>query len=472
MSLLFGILLQSGAILYVLLNLVVSLLTSLLVTRPLMARGHGKWGFIAGLSVLVFVLGLGQLYFAQHYRAFFSRTGPCSTCCELCGLTFLLWWFCWGIGCMAYLILSARFANKFDDVTPLPTPRWLKRCLTGGILVIILGSAGFNFLNSFVERSNAHNSIVKIETSILSGNFTEIGSLMLSQTAEYWWNGNITYAEGINFSADGNWFSLRYKDKLEIWRMPDLVLEKTFRPDSMFHDSLATFSPDSTKLAVWIRGSVSVYSLVSDPIELIWESPEKNYDLIGMAVDRSGSELVLANSGTRLETLDMQTGSHIDKVAIPILKDYWTKSLSQDGEYVITASEHINQIYDRHNGGSLVHEFEKPSGSVSLLPNNDVLLLDCEHSTGKILDIETGDEVTFTIDIRVCERRLKIFSPDSRLLVSAYDQKVSVWDLLNQSQVGDLSVESAITAVAMMPNQRILVLVTADGRLHFFASKP
>lgn len=450
-----------------------SILVSLFVTRKLMSRGLQIWGFIIGLAILVSILGIGQWLIAQEYRAFFSEVGPCPTCCELCGLTFLFWWFAWGTGLVIYLIISAVFAIRFRKTPRQPTPLWVKR-LGGGTLIIIFSVVTASALNAYRERLSIRSNIAQAKASIFSGTLSEIGSMMLPQDVTYWLRISIPYVEHIQFSQDGKWFSLQYSDRLEIWQMADLTLQKTFRPDSVFWESIPAFSPDSSRLAVWLRGDIQVYSLDGKAIELLWEIKGQQYNTEDLAFSADSRELIMMNldSQDNVVTLDAKTGHPLATVNMPSQGGFFLKKLSQDSEYLYTGNEQVFQIYDRHSG-QLVHQIDTGGMRASLLPNNDVLLLNCQGPSGKIWDIETGKETSFPLDLRGCQYSLAALVPDSHSFSFAglyNSHEILVWDVHSQSQIGQVDLSSAVTAIAVTPDQRVLVVATADGRLNFFAN--
>ncbi|MEN9563269.1 MAG: hypothetical protein RIR73_1513 [Chloroflexota bacterium] len=174
-----------------------SILISLLVARALMFRGYRNLGFILGLLAMLIFLGLGQLFIAQYYRSFFSENGHCGTCCELCGMTFLLWWFLWGMGFIFYLLLGVGFARQFSKTPQRSVPQHLIVYFLGGVLCIILGGLGISWIRDYLEHFNVRNNLVEVENPIRAGNIRIIGSIMLPQSARDLAFGSMADAEKI-----------------------------------------------------------------------------------------------------------------------------------------------------------------------------------------------------------------------------------------------------------------------------------
>ena len=443
-------------------SMVVGLLF-LLFTKPLMARGFRAFGFWGGLILLMIVFGTGQYYFTNYYRSSFIKTGPCPTCCELCGLTFLFWWIAWGIGLILYFVV---FNKRYSEIKPLPTPQWLKISVPIGIFCIIIGVISFRLWKDNSERTRLRTNIALIENSVLAGNLTEIGSIQLPQSAKYWTVGNVSFVSSVKISPDGKWFSLQYKDKIEIWRMLDITSGKVFHSGPSILDSIA-FSPDSSNFAIWTDGKLSVYSLAN---AMVWEFDDmKNY-VSDLGFSKDGKELVIANS-YGIETFDANNGNRLQTVAIPSENGFYVKRLSNNSEYVVTGNEKVFQLYNRHNG-QLLHEIEKPGGTI--LPSNDVLFFDffdCKQSAVEIWDKETGDEVSFDVAGDYCwPTHYFAFTQDSNTSVLAGLHNFAILDLKNKIQIDLIPIQPAITALAISPDGYVIIVATADGRLNFYAN--
>lgn len=253
-------------ILFLVVGSIASVLVGFFLTEPLMARGSRSLGFWAGLLVLISMFGVGQYFWAHYYRTSFGRSGP-SANCELCGLPIIFWGASWALGFIIYLVISAKWYKQYSQITPLPTPRWLKIGGPLGIFCVIMGVIGFNLLGDYSERTNLRYNIAKIENSVLSGNLTNIGSIQLPQSADYWTFGILSYVIDLEISPDGEWLSLTYPHKVELWDLSDIARRKVFHSESsiyyVFGDRFA-FSPDSSKYAVGIDGKLSVYMLGED----------------------------------------------------------------------------------------------------------------------------------------------------------------------------------------------------------------
>jgi WD40 repeat protein len=85
--------------------------------------------------------------------------------------------------------------------------------------------------------------------------------------------------------------------------------------------------------------------------------------------------------------------------------------------------------------------------------------------------METGNERPFEIDYG-CQSPLEsiAFSSDSRLFIYADLHDMLVWDLQNEKQVSHVFMQSAISEIAVTPDQQIIIIATADGRLNFLAN--
>ncbi len=348
----------------------------------------------------------------------------------------------------------------------MPTPQWLKISVPIGIFCIIVGVMGFSLWKDNLERTHLRTNIVLIENSVLLGDPIEFGSIQLPQAAKYWTLGNISYVNGIKFSPDGKWFSLQYKDKVEIWRISDITPRKVFLSGPSIRDSIIAFGPDSSNFSVWIEGKLSVYSL-ADAIKLVWEFDEVKNSVSDLGFSEDGKELVVANTH-EIETFDANNGNHLQTVAMPGKDRFYYNRLSNNSEYVVTGNEKVFQLYNRHNG-QLLHEIEKPRGI--LLPNNDVLFLDCERSRVEIWDEETGDEVSFDVVGDYCWPSYYVaFTLDSNASVLAGLHNFVILDLKNKIQIDSIPIQPAITALAISPDGHMIIVATADGRLNFYAN--
>lgn len=459
---------------------VASVLVGEFITRTLMARGLRLWGFIIGLLALTAIFGAGQLYIAYYYRSFFIKTGPCSTCCELCGFTFLFWWLSWGVGSIIYFVSTARYAKRYSEIAPLPTPHWLKISIPISILSILVGVIGFSLVKDNIARSQLRNNIAKVEGSVLLGNLVEIGYIQLPQNVGNWTFGTVSYVNGIKISADGKWFTLQYPDKIELWKLSDITLRKVFRSGSSMRDGIIAFSPDGSKFALWVEGNLSVY-LLEDDIKLAWnfDEMESIYDL-GFSED--GKELIVVNtdqiasfdgknlivaSTDQIEIFDANNGDRHQAIAMQRQDGFYLKRLSSDGEYVFTGNENVFQLYSRYNA-QLAYEIKRGGGI--LLPSNDVLFLDCQQSAGTVWDKETGAGVSFDVIHVDCYSEYWAFTPNAELFVLAGLHDFSILDLKNNTQTDQIPTQPAITSIAITPDGRMVIVATADGRLNFYAN--
>ncbi len=70
------------------------------------------------------------------------------------------------------------------------------------------------------------------------------------------------------------------------------------------------------------------------------------------------------------------------------------------------SSDNINNIYDQSNKLSRrVRRLLKPTCSVAVLPNTDVIILDCEQNLASILDKKGKFKYCFTSEIPATERK-------------------------------------------------------------------
>ncbi len=462
----------SPIILFLCVGTIANVLVSAQITRALMVRGYRIPGFVLGLSASVIFLGLGQFFIAQDYRSFFSENGHCGTCCELCGLTFWFWWFFWGIGFVIHLVLSAGYAKQFLNIPQRSMPKRLKIYFTGGIFCAIFCITGTSWARDYLELSNVRSNIFEVENSILTGDINNIGSIMLPQSMQDWAFGNTDEVKKIQISSNRKWFSLQYDDRLEVWQMPDIVLKKTFYSDSVFWwNSPNAFSPDGSRLAVWLHGDILVYSMANDSINLLWKIEGKNYYIADLGFSMDGHELVLVNQkqGYHIDVFNADSGDFVYTVTMPAQNGFSQNKLSYDSKYVITGNDQVVQIYERHSG-RLIYELEQVQ-SGAFLPNNDILFWNCDQANGKVWDMETGNERPFEIDYG-CQSPLEsiAFSSDSRLFIYADLHDMLVWDLQNEKQVSHVFMQSAISEIAVTPDQQIIIIATADGRLNFLAN--
>lgn len=450
---------------------VVNVLVSALVTRVLMARGYRMLGFVSGLSISVIFLGLGQFFIAQDYRSFTNENGHCTTCCELCGLTFISWWVLWGMGFVICLAIGAGYAKKFLDIPQQSVPQRLKIYFTGGVFCIVFCITGISWARDYAELSNVRSNIVKVENSISTGDINNIGSIMLSQSMQDWAFGNTDEVKEIQISPNRKWFSLQYDHRLEVWQMPDIVLKKTFDSDSFFWDSANAFSPDGSRLAVWLDGDILVYSMANDSMNLLWKIEGKNYYITDLGFSIDGRELVLVSQKQdyHIDVFNAASGDFVYTVTMPVQNGFSQNKLSYDSNYVITGNDQVVQIYERRSG-QLIHELEQVQSGI-FLPNNDILFWDCDQANGKVWDMGTGNERPFEIDYG-CQSPLEsiAFSSDSRLFIYADLHDMLVWDLQNEKQVSHVFMRSAISEIAVTPDQQIIIIATADGRLNFLAN--
>jgi hypothetical protein len=448
-----------------------SVIISQLVTKALMIRGYQKLGFILGLLAMVIFLGLGQLFIAQDYRSFFSENGHCGTCCELCGITFVIWWFLWGVGFIIYLLLGVGFARQFSKIPQRSVPQRLRVYFLGGVLCIIFGVIGINWARDYLEHFNVRNNLVEVENPIRAGNIRIIGSIMLPQSARDLAFGSMAEVEKIQISPNGEWFTLQYADKMEIWKMPDIVLKKSFYSDTVFWDSISAFSPDGSRLAVWLHGDIFVYSLVDDSINLLWKIEGKSYGTADLGFSMDGSELVLVNimQGYHVDVFSADSGSLVSTLPLPSQDGFSIRKLSNNSEYMITDNEKVVQIYDRHSG-QLLHELEQTQRG-SFLPNNDVLFWNCDQAIGEVWVIETDNKEPFETDYECLDPFETIaFSPDSNLFIYADLHDMLIWDLQNKEKISHVFMKSGISAIAMTPDQKTIIIATTDGRLNFLAN--
>jgi WD40 repeat protein len=258
---------------------------------------------------------------------------------------------------------------------------------------------------------------------------------------------------------------------MEIWKMPDIVLKKSFYSDTVFWDSISAFSPDGSRLAVWLHGDIFVYSLVDDSINLLWKIEGKSYSTADLGFSIDGSELVLVNimQGYHVDVFSADSGSLVSTLPLPSQDGFSIRKLSNNSEYMITENEKVVQIYDRHSG-QLLHELEKTQRG-SFLPNNDVLFWNCDQAIGEVWDIETGNKEPFETDYECLDPFETIaFSPDSNLFIYADLHDMLIWDLQNKEKISHVFMKSGISAIAMTPDQKIIIIATTDGRLNFLAN--
>jgi WD40 repeat protein len=389
----------------------------------------------------------------------------------------------WGVGYFIYFVNIARYAKRYSEITPIPTPPWLKISIPVGILSILVGVIGFSLVKDYIARSHLRNNIAKVDGSVLLGDPVEIGYIQIPQTVENWTFGTVSYVNGIKISADGKWFALQYPDKIELWNLSDITPRKVFRSGSSMRDGIIAFSSDGSKFAVWIEGNLSVY-LLEDDIKLAWnfDEMESIYDL-GFSED--GKELIVTNTGQivssdgkkiivastdQIESFDANNGNRRQTIAMKRQggwNRYYLNRLSSDGEYVFTGNENVFQLYSRHNA-QLAYEINRGGGI--LLPSNDVLFLDCQQSAGTVWDKETGDGVSFDVIRDDCWPTYWAFTPNADLFVLAGLHDFSILDLKNRVQLSQILVQPVITAIAISPDERLIIVVTADGRLNFYAN--
>ncbi len=464
--------------------LVLAVVVAVFFANYLTKRGLRWWGFASGLFVVTAAVVWGHIVLARDHRSLFSQTGPCTLCYEWIGLRFLLRWALGAFACVAYYALKAEPRPRLPpDLASHPSRllAWLRRALIVLVIAAALIVAGTAWQYQ-AERARVVAALRQGRDVITGGRLREAGSMPLSWATVNPLSIEIDYVDrgGIRLSDDGRWLSLQFAEQVRLLRLPDMTTQHTFKVG--YRNATVAFSPDSSMMALRTNRVLTVYTL-SGGARVSWQSSlgsHANYDIKYSA---DGRELVLRTDSEVL-CFDATTGAPQEEGGFTLPDSMHAAALSEHGDHVAVGKDQSVRVHERR-GGRLVKELSLPSqvaervnsyiGSsyspLSFLPNDDLLFWDrggCESDMSLLWDHETSSPLR--VDMKVCGREYQwlAVSPDSRLGVFGYRGEGSVVDLATGVRIGTLPVDCAVTALSFTPDQRLLVVGTADGRLRFF----
>jgi hypothetical protein len=460
--------------------------------RALMSQGLRRMGFAVGLLlfVAVFVLGWLALVGGQQAEAF--RRGPCYVGEGFDGISLLPGWRIGGpIAGVALLIMLLRTRQRVPEVAPSSSPDRLRRLLLPaiGVVVAVAGIAvAMTLVNHQAEPGRLLAAMAQDHGTISSARLRELGSITFTVTDLSLSGAKVNYVyvkpDGLKFSDDGRWLSLEYDGEFEIWRLADLKMQRRFQalPDER---RLIAFSPDGSRLAVWTDRVVSVYAFGDDLSGPLWQWPDRGEGVVAMAFSADSRELILITGQAIVAARDVVTGEVITSTQMEGLPKHSALILSPDGNHVAISAGSAVQVLERRSG-RVVADFESPTtlegvashtAKLVFLRNNALLfwdLGDCWTNCSWVRDMQTGALTPLSVGQSMSAHGhgcgYSAFSPDGRLGVFGTLYEAQVWDLASNRNVGSIPAPYAVTAVSFSPDQRLLAVATADGRLRFFAA--
>jgi hypothetical protein len=468
-------------------------LAAYLLARFLMLRGFRDSAVGAGFVLLATIVGWGICQQAQTWRLGFNDVGPCLRAPEVFDAHGLGWRLYGAIALVLYLVFSYSTMSRLPAGVPAsPSPahkRWMAIVLVVAGAAIIAGVSlyqlGISRRNQ-LERASLLTEMHQVHDVITTAHLRELGSVRLSSAPQSPLSEESPYVDpgGLRFSGDGRWLSLQYSGKVELWRVADLKVGRSFG------SGLVAFSPDGSMLAISglaSSGSEALfgYALRDDLSGPVWQVPREHYTPIFMAFSADSRELILSEP-EGVVSLDARTGEALAGSKFALLQGFGAFVLSPYGEYLAADNNLVAKVYERR-GGRLVSEFEFPpelscwtlrgeimSGELSFLPDNNLLLWNdmAPGDVAVLWDIETSTGMLMPKGLlsHGVECGFMALSPDSRLAVLNAWDGAYLYDMATHSKSGNIPVEHAVTALAFSPDQRLLAVGTADGRLRFFAA--
>ncbi len=455
------------------------------ITMYLTLRGFWALGVCAGLALLLAVVGWGTSQQALISRLQFSQAGPCWFGPEGVPVRSMGSQLCSWIAIPLYFFLALHAKSQLPASVPSPS-RWQKIGVAIAAIVTVAGviAATYRHEQSIsrsqqLEHTSLLTEMAQVRDVITTAHLCELGSVPLSgllSSASF--EPPYVIPGGLRFSGDGRWLSLQYPDRVELWRVADLQVGLTLKGEGA-EDSLVAFSPDVSLWAVWMENLVSVYALNDELSGPLWQVSRSRYryQAGSMAFSAGSRELLLSGTEGRL-SLDSRTGTVMVGSAWGPPKEL-ALVLSPYGDYLAT-SGNLVQVYERRSGrlaGELrfpteLREYSTSLWGVSFVSDRYLLLWKSGYpARGALWNVETGTWALEGLDLGSnIHCGLLGLSPDLRLAAMDVRGDIILHDLSAQSALGVLPIDVGVTAAAFSPDQRLLAVAAADGRLRFFAA--
>lgn len=471
------------------------ILAGLLVTRRLIRRASLMQAVLAGLLLLAALFGLQQLALRAEQLAEFADSGPCINCGEWNWVPHLINWATWGVGGLAFIVISMSSAGK---IPPAGSPaagsrrRQVIRLLAGlGALVVL--AWGANRLLQRQQQLDLAKLMQRTTQPIAGVPDHELGRLRLPHGG---FGLGFSYADELEFSKDGRWLAIGRMGGWDVWRLSDFKRVLSLEAAA---DGWVSFSPDSSQLATTDQSAVvdedtQVYRLSGDKVRLAWSAGQDSYQVYQSAFSPDGSELRILDASKGMARLDAATGQVVRWVSFtpqPLesalpggTRRQWL--ISPSGAYVALAISDGCRVdlFAADTGtplgvwnpaeGACPGSDNPDWGRVAFFPDDTLVwMLEYDQARDRILWTPPGGQQLF-LDRALAEypdATGYAIAPDWRLAVLAGEKTVSVWDLEQERPLGSLSTDAAITSVEFTADGSLLAVGTADGYLRFYSDQ-
>lgn len=476
-------------------GLILGILIGWQVVRRIVRRGYLLFGLATGLFIVFLIFITIQYSLVLFYRSSFSQTGPCGICGEWTYVPFSLLWL------NSALMLASGTVTSIIAIWKTPPevrdfswrwPKWFPRLLIG--LLAIIAVAVIAVLLFFRQQQ----AILVTELGKVSHPIEGLDMMLIGRTPL-----SGTYppglldtspphpeSNGLQFSPTGQWFSIRYDNKIEIWDRNTLHTEFVLTRDDPYWYPYSIFSPDGKLLAIWIHETsetanefgyavaprivrhLTIYS--TDSLTKLWDRYQTDIDTDVFFFSADGSELIQIRQEDMLR-LDANAGTELGQLPKPNsnLNNF---DISLKGNYIALRSEDKVNVYSKASGLHIKTIDLPPemAGSETVpyfLPNGNMFLYNFRSGNhSAVINLETGDIILTETPDRSAIMPQIVFSSNSSFVFISRQTKVDVIDLSSGKLAGTLSLPAAATAMAFSPDQTLFVVATADGNLNFYGA--